>query len=199
MHGPVTDKELKAVVSALHYVEQIGDPDLRDKVVRTLVRAWRESPYDRLEDAPNSVSRWGWNVTFVQHVNSTARAALSLAHQFKEEYDAKIDFDILLAAALLHDVDKLLIYERIGDTVEESALGKRLPHGVYGAHLALQEGMPIEVAHIIATHSPNSSACPKSVEGAIIQYADMADLDAYMISHGLPRRARPIMLPPDSH
>ena len=199
MQAAVRDSDRQAVVSAFHYVEQIGDLDLREKVVRTLVRAWRESPYERLEDAPNAVSGWGWNVTFVQHVNSTARAALSLGTQFKEEYDAKIDFDVLLAAALLHDVDKLLIYERQGDAVVESVLGKRLPHGVYGAHLALQEGVPVEVAHIITTHSPSSSACPKSVEGAIIQYADMADLDAYMISHGLPRRARPIMIPPSGH
>jgi 7,8-dihydroneopterin 2',3'-cyclic phosphate phosphodiesterase len=134
----------------------------------------------------------GWNVSFVKHCNSAVRGALSLATLYKEEYGININFDILIAAALLHDVDKMLIYERKGERVEMSELGQKLRHGVYGAHAALDEGLPLEVAHVIATHSPQSGAYPTTVEGAIIQYADLADMEAALLSSGRPRRTRPV-------
>ena len=69
-----------------------------------------------------------------------------------------------------------------------------IPHGIYGAHIALEEGLPVEVAHVLATHSPRSSEYPTTVEGVIIQYADLADFESYRLSKGKPRLTRPIII-----
>ena len=45
-------------------------------------------------------------------------------------------------------------------------------------HIALEVGLPLEVVHIIVTHSTLINMEPKSVEGVIMQKAEYVKLDA---------------------
>lgn len=60
----------------------------------------------------------------------------------------KINFDILLAGALLHDVCKLLELEPGEDNAIKSKRGKLFQHGFIGACRALVEDISDEVVHI---------------------------------------------------
>lgn len=190
----VSKSERNAVIKAFPLIEQIGNATLKDGVIRTIVRAWRESGYRKLDEIPNSSGTLAWDVTWVEHTNSTTKAALALAQLYSESYGINVNLDFLIAAATLHDVDKMLIDEKKGNLIEKSALGKMIPHGAYGAHLAIEEGLPVEVAHVLATHSPNSGTYPTTVEGALIQYSDLAELEVWRLSHGKSRVTRPVMI-----
>ncbi len=190
----MSKSEHNAVIKAFALTERISNSTLKDGVIRVIVRTWRESGYRTLDEIPNSSGSLEWEVSWVEHTNSVTKAAMALAQLYSESYGVNVKFDFLIAAAILHDVDKMVIDERKGNRVEKSSLGKMIPHGVYGAHIALEEGLPVEIAHVLATHSPASGTYPTTVEGAIIQYADLAELEAWRLSHGKPRVTRPVMI-----
>jgi putative nucleotidyltransferase with HDIG domain len=89
-----------------------------------------------------------------------------------------IDYDLLIAAALVHDVGKA--YEFAGWERwkrERSRTGSpSLRHPVYGAHLALTLGMPEPIVHCIAAHPymGEGQFVKASIETTIVQYADVA-------------------------
>lgn len=151
-------------------LEKIKDNSLRDKVSKVWVRLWRESGYFTLEEAPKP----GVKDTLIKHTNAVSRAAFALAIELQQEYELTVNIDILLAGALLHDVDMLVLYQKKESNVEKSDLGKKIPHGTYGGHIALEEELPTEVVNLIVTHSLASTWEPVNIEGIILHHADLA-------------------------
>ncbi len=174
----MTKEEARDVRELFPLVRKIRDKGIREKVTEAWVRMWKESGYGDLREAPFSAEPQDSNETLVNHTNATARLALTAAEQFQEEYGIKVDFDVLLASAILHDLDKAVVYQRKGNGVVHSELGRKIPHGAYGMHIALEVGLPLEVVHIIVTHSTLINMEPNSVEGVIIQKAEYVKLDA---------------------
>jgi putative nucleotidyltransferase with HDIG domain len=170
----ISEREIKSVNQWFPLISQIKDDLIRQKVIRLWVRIWRESGYKDLVEAPNLPSEENLDENVVSHTNGVTRAALALASQLQEYYKIPIDFDVLLAAAILHDIDKPVTLGKGLNGVNRSELGKNIPHGVYGAHVALQEGIPPSIVHIIFTHTKNSTLKPSSIEGTIIYHADVA-------------------------
>lgn len=65
-----------------------------------------------------------------------------------------LDYDTLLAGALLHDIGKLVEYELTPDgSTIQSKTGKYVRHPFYGAAIAYKNGVPASIIHIIAMHS----------------------------------------------
>jgi putative nucleotidyltransferase with HDIG domain len=107
---------------------------------------------------------------FVRHGRAVAEIAAWLAGRYRRRMIA-VDPLVVEAAALLHDVDKLL---RIDDPV------RRLPHGEAGAAWARRQGME-ELAPAIASHPvtrltdpdwPSGWLPTASIEERIVAYAD---------------------------
>jgi putative nucleotidyltransferase with HDIG domain len=105
--------------------------------------------------------------------------ALGMANGLEQVVgDLNIDHDLLVAAALVHDVGKA--YEFAGWErwkQERSRTGSpALRHPVYGAHLALQLQMPEPIVHCIAAHPYMGEGrfVRASLETTIVQYADVA-------------------------
>jgi len=174
----MTKEEARAIREYFPLIRRIKDKDIREKVIKAWVRIWRESSYRDLREAPFSPEPQDSSETLVNHTNATARLALAAAEQFQEEYGIKVDFDILLASAILHDLDKAVLYQRKGSEVVHSELGNKIPHGAYGMHIALELGLPLEVAHLIVTHSSFINMEPNTVEGVIVQKAEYVKLEA---------------------
>jgi len=94
-----------------------------------------------------------------------------MASVIEREQGVKVERDTLIAGAILHDIDKLLIFHQ--SSGETTHMGMHLAHTTIGAHLALKAGLPLEIVHIIAAHSSNySSLSPRSPEAAIVYHAD---------------------------
>ena len=176
-----SDKEIRGVSECFPLIKQIEDEGIREKVIQVWVRLWRESGYTRLEQAPQLPSDKLPQQPLVRHTNAVANAALTVARQLEEEYNIPINFDYLIAAALLHDVDNLVVYAEKGGRVERSELGKMIPHGVYGAHVALEVGLPLEIVHVIATHTPQCAVDCSTIEGRIISHCDFINVEVLRI------------------
>ena len=162
-------------------IDQIKDAQLRENVVAT----W-EAGLARGGWTPKDIERMPFtlakkvNLNFAQHVRSVTRICLAVADTFDEIYHGntlKLDRDILLAGALLHDVGKLLEIEEADGTFRKSADGKLVRHPFSGVALADAHGLPAEVLHIIGTHSKEGDPYKRTPEAIILHYADFMNFD----------------------
>ena len=184
--GDLTESKVnelrKGVRASLPELDLIGDEALREKVVELHALALSETSFSRIEDIPASgvpespLMRRG---TQADHYRAVATMALGMAKGLEEVMgDLEIDYDILIAAALVHDVGKAYEFEGWERWKRERKRtgSPALRHPVYGAHLALQLELPEPVVHCVAAHPylGEGQFVRASVETTIVQYADVA-------------------------
>jgi hypothetical protein len=157
-------------------LEWIGDAELRERTLRTWVRALEQSslaPAD-LETIPFTLLVADCPATFMEH----KRCVVHIARRGAEAMQAflgrslAIDLDTVIAGAILADVGKLLEYERVAGAVRQSERGRALRHPFTGVALALAEGVPDAVCHIIAAHAAEGDLVQRSTEAIIVHHAD---------------------------
>jgi 23S rRNA maturation-related 3'-5' exoribonuclease YhaM len=181
------DSEVLEVLSAgvresLPEVALIKDAELRERVVEVHARALAETRFKRIEDIPASgvpdspLMKQG---TQADHYRGTTTIAIGMARGMQEVLPhVEIDFDVLIAAALTHDVGKAYEYEHWDRWAANRARtgSPSLRHPAYGAHLALLVGLPEPVVHCVAVHSYQAEGqyVKASLETTIVQYADAA-------------------------
>ena len=106
----VTD-ELRARVRAeLPEVEEIRDPELRDKVVEAWALALAASSFGAIEEIEPSGNP-GVNTlrrgSQTDHIRGVTRLAMRIADEMSALMpDLKVDRDLVVAGALCHDVGK---------------------------------------------------------------------------------------------
>jgi len=181
----VTEMERSTLVTQLPLIDKISDSKLKKLVIKMWVRLWRESPYKDTGEAPNYLCKIDDGETLVRHTNTVTKMAEAIAQQFKQAYGINLNHDILLAGAILHDVDKLVLYERQGNSVQLTTLGRKVTHGEYGAMVAEEIGLPQEVVNIIASHSPvERKALPATIEAVLVASCDEANFQSYRLMTG---------------
>jgi len=157
-------------------LEWIGDPDLREKVLKTWVTAFERSPLNPqdLETIPFTLLVPNCSVTFMEHKRCVVHIARSAAKSMKEFLgkSLSIDSDVTIAGAILADVGKVLEYEMSGGKAVQSARGKALRHPFTGVAVAMECGVPDSVCHIIASHAGEGDMVKRSVEAYIVHHAD---------------------------
>jgi putative nucleotidyltransferase with HDIG domain len=118
--------------------------------------------------------------SIVEHTNGVAESAVAMAEVVKRIYgdQVKINMDLLISGAVLHDVGKVLEYARVEGEFVKSELGKLVRHPVSGAALAAEMGLPPEVQHIIASHSYEGDKTPRTAEAVIVHHADFANFES---------------------
>jgi HD superfamily phosphohydrolase YqeK len=129
--------------------------------------------------------------SLVEHIRGVTQMALAICEIAERVQGKGYDRDMLLAACLLHDVSKPVEYEpdpaapkgtypRRG---RQSALGRNVQHAVYATHKIFEKNLPVELAHLIVTHTHGSNMRGRTWEAAALFYADFADTDAALHSH----------------
>ncbi len=171
----------EGLLQLLPEIEWIEDAKLREKVIATWIDGlerggWLASDVDRM---PFTLAK---RVTssFAKHVRSVTRICAFVADTFDEIYegvDLKLDKDLLLAGALLHDVGKLLEMEEADGAFRKSAAGKLVRHAFSGVALADAHGLPAEVQHMIGTHSKEGDPFARTPESVILHLADFMNFD----------------------
>jgi putative nucleotidyltransferase with HDIG domain len=176
-------EELRAGVrKELPEVEEIRDPELRDKVIEAWARALAGSSFNAISEIEPSGNP-GVNTlkrgTQTDHIRGVTRLAMKIADELASILpDLEVDRDVLIAGALCHDVGKP--WEFDPDNRERWQRAPRaagLPsirHPAYGAHICLSVGLPEEVAHCAAAHSGEGELLVRSLENTIIHHADYA-------------------------
>jgi hypothetical protein len=176
-----TDRAPLDLDSVLPEIDLIGNRGLADQVRRIWATLWERSEFPDFAAVPTSGEIPYPNLP---HMRSVVALALGIADTFERFHRVAVDRDVLVAACLLQDASKLVEYRpRDGGGIEKTELGRALPHAFEAARLALEEGVPMAVVHIIATHSPQAPRFPESIEGKIVYYADQLDVIAIHGDH----------------
>lgn len=184
---PAEDK--KAIRKAFPLIAKIKDAGIRNGVIKAWYIAWKESSFKNLEDAPFGLEPCPGD-TLVKHTNAAASGAYAMGQQLQKEYGVKVNLDYVIAGAILHDLDKIVMYEKKGNKIVHSALGEKIVHGAYGGHIALLVGLPQDIVFLVMAHSPSVLVELKSPEGKLISYAEIGKIRALQAAYG--------MLPPSS-
>ena len=163
-------------------IKDIKDEALRRKVINVWLRAWEMSGFRSIEE----FSAWPpekehLQLTNVEHTNQVAECVIEVANVMNRVQKISINMDYLIGAVILHDVDKILLFEE--DSGQLTTRGKFIAHISLSISLALEQRIPIEIIHAIATHSPNySSISVKTPEALILSHCDKMMMDNWMMS-----------------
>jgi putative nucleotidyltransferase with HDIG domain len=180
----VTDADRDYVRGLFPELEQIADRGLADAVVEIWAETWKASAWERIEDVPKNPETVHLRHTLVPHTRAVTVQGIAMAKAMEEFHGIPVNLDWVIAGCNLHDVSKLMEYEPRGDGFVKSEFGELVQHGMYGVHKAIEHGLPVELAHIISSHTTQSRLPPKSVESIIVHYADYADSDVLMQEAG---------------
>lgn len=176
-------EERKAYFCALFpEILQIQNGGLREKVLQIWDSVLDESTWERVEDVPKNPVTAGPDDTLLRHTRSVVRQCIAVADVVAEVYRQPVDMDRLIACAVLHDVCKLREYDQTGI----SGFGRMMQHGVYSAVKGFEFDLPLEMCHILLTHTKKCSVAPKCIEGIILQYVDYLDSDISYFLAGRP-------------
>ena len=161
-----------AVRSAFPELDAIEDGDLRTGVVDAWTTAMADADVHDLGEIP-----WFPPVQrdldlegeyLVDHVRDVTACAVGLAETLVERRGTDLSADLVVAGALVHDVSKLAEFSGMEDTAVSDLLG----HPYYGVHLVAQVDLPIELAHIVLSHTSRTNVEPATIEAEMIRRID---------------------------
>lgn len=177
-------------------LDGIRDEDLREAVVRTWLAALDLGEFESIAAASQSAAFPSRSL--LSHVNEVAELALWFLTFATNRFGLTPDEDVVLAAAILHDVDKVFICHRDEDGGLSYREGYSMnDHGPAGAEVALECGVPNQVAELIRNHPPftYTGELPGTPEGTIVHYADLAAADLAAVEQGaVPIHARSLIV-----
>lgn len=176
------------ILAAMPEIDLIGDRELRLGTLNCWRNAYEQSEWNSLVP----LARVPYNTkvdraTLVAHSASVARIAIAISDQ-ADSYGISTNRDFVIAGSILHDACKLL--EMNPDPSDAtravaSEIGTQLAHGVIGGYLARDAGLPLEIQHIIVTHTPQSGMAPRSMDARTVRLADVADANLLFSDAGL--------------
>lgn len=169
------------VLDTFPVLKKISNKELREKVISVWLKALKNTAWQSIEEIPfyPGVDKSRGNLA--RHTRAVAYYSLEVAAAMSDHYPYVINKDFLLAGALLHDVSKAVEYE----DHKKTALGDCMAHGVYGVHLCLEEELPLEVTHIVSSHTKQMNIEPNSLEALIVHYCDHLDANGIALENGL--------------
>jgi len=175
----ITREDIEKLFS--RQLPEIKSDQLRSRVVEAWVEACKlgnKQSVDDLMEMPFSLLVDCLGLSFVEHCQAVTDGALALGraqHNSYRKMPYEIDFDRLVAGALLHDLGKLMELERTDDGGwRKSHAGRCMRHPISGAVLAAKLGFDDELLNIIACHAKEGEGRPQVVETVLIHEADFA-------------------------
>jgi len=115
---------------------------------------------------------------FIEHVLSTTEIALALCNIIKRVYHGKVDIDLVISGAVLHDIFKPLTYEREENgTYRVTPLAERLDHLTLIVSEMVRRGFPLDIIHIVCAHHGGEAGpiWPRTIEALVCHLADVTD------------------------
>jgi putative nucleotidyltransferase with HDIG domain len=178
--------------SVLPEILWIQDEKLRAAVKNTYADALTSGGWsiEDMEKIPFTLLIPNCPVSYLAHVRAVTRMRHVAWKEFKEMYQGRdvpvLDYDILIAGALLHDVGKLVESTKTPDgRYVKSAMGQDLRHPFSGTVIAMRNGIPSKIAHTIANHAKEGDGTLRSPEAVIINKVDILNFEALKSHRGM--------------
>ncbi len=172
-----------SITTLIPEIEMIEDGQLREKVVEAwkkaiLLGGWGE---EDLLTIPFTLLIPDTPINLIMHTRAVTGCAIGVWDSYEKIYGDlnPLRRDILLAGAILHDVGKLMEYEKREGKFVKSRRGKLLRHPISGAALAWSLGLPDEVCHIIAAHSKEGNHVKRIPEAFVVYHCDFANFEPF--------------------
>jgi putative nucleotidyltransferase with HDIG domain len=173
-------------------LDWINDKSLQEKVLSSYEDAlktggWEPEDMDKI---PFTLLIPDCPASYLTHVRGVTRMAYLAMKEFNSLYGKggkfTMDNDLLVAGALLHDVGKLVEYEKSSDgKTVKSQMGKDLRHPFSGTVIALRNGCGSAIGHIIANHAHEGDGTLRGPEGVLVNKADFMNFEGIKSFLGL--------------
>ncbi|MBN2447795.1 MAG: HD domain-containing protein [Phycisphaerae bacterium] len=185
----ITEADITSLFAST--LERVTDADLKAKTVKAWALACQRGGWesvDELRSMPFTLLTNTRGVNFIEHTIAVTEGAYQLAKAQEAAY-AKlpyaIDYDRLLLGGLLHDVGKLLEFEKDEQgNVRKSRAGMCARHPISGTALAYEVGLPDEILNTIACHAKEGDGRPQCLETVLIHQADFATFNPLVMMAG---------------
>ncbi|MFO8048723.1 MAG: HD domain-containing protein [Desulfosudaceae bacterium] len=193
---PRSDQDINAMFRRLlRLTEEIQSPHLK----ALLNLFWNDDDFveDRFKKAPAAkLMHHAYLGGLVEHTLAVTELALAVGRQ----YEGRLDRDMLVAGAILHDIGKTREFE-YDARIEYTDEGRLLNHLVTGILMVEEkisrlpdfpEETALRLKHLIASHHGSrefgSPEPPKTLEALILNHIDEIDakivgVEAFMASH----------------
>lgn len=177
----IRTQDIEAEFSA--QLELISDLSIREKVIETWCKASQEGGWksiEELRELPFTVVTDPQGISLLQHTKAATEGAVALAKIQMETISTFpcVDMDILVAGALLHDINKVVMFERD----QKKSFRKKEGHSVNtrsfpGIKIARETGLPDDIVRVIEYECRKALGNPPNVEAILIHHADMTTFD----------------------
>ena len=166
-----------SIVEHFPRIESIEDEGVRESVLTM----WKQT----LRDTGITLETFPWSLQVQaklgvddlclrDHINTVTELSKVCAEQLNEGVNAGIDLDTVIGGALVHNISKP--YEFTEDVI--GPIDELLGHPYFGLYLAQKANLPIEIQHIILSHTDQSAVEPKTLEAKVVSKADGMAADA---------------------
>jgi len=160
------------VRTAFPELDAIDDDVLRTGVVRAWETAIDENEIDDLTEVPwlpPTQRELGLSdERLVSHVRDVTACAVTLAETLCERREVNLSLDTVIAGSLVHDVSKLAEFDGMTETPVYNLLG----HPYYGVYIIAAVDLPVELAHIVLSHTSRTTVEPATLEAELVKRAD---------------------------
>ncbi|MDT8284152.1 MAG: HD domain-containing protein [Thermovirgaceae bacterium] len=179
------------IIKMIPEIDWIQDNGLKDKVVATIEDALRTGGWE-----PEDMDTIPFTLLIPDcpaSLNVHNRGVIRMAKKIYEEYNPlyknsggfALDHDTLIAGAILHDVGKLVEYEKKDGKAVKSKMGKDLRHPFSGVGLAMRNDIPSRICHCIAVHAKEGDGAYRCPEAVVINKCDFINFETIKSFLGL--------------
>ena len=156
--------------------EEIKNEELRVKAIRATILAMEAGGWS-LEDADKApvTVNWDCSCNLIEHVRKVTNVCIHTYEEVAPFYKANgvpFDRDTVVAGALLHDIGKWTEFALVDGKPVHSHTADLMRHPLSGAILADRAGLPLNIVHLIATHSFEGDKSYKTAESAFVRTLD---------------------------
>jgi len=183
----IEKKDIEEVFA--QFLSMIEDNEIKKKVVDAWILGCNRGGWQNIEELlqmPFTLLTDCKGINFLEHTLAVTEGAFQLAKAQEKHYSSvpyKIDYDMLIAGGLLHDVGKLMeIGKNNNGEFVKSRSGKCARHPISGAILAAEVDLSEEIVNIIACHSKEGDGRPQMLETVFVHQADFATFNPLVMT-----------------
>jgi len=159
-------EEIRRLLPQFDFVEDVA---LKDTALSIWLEACSKADWDSLEAIPFGPGYDPIRAGFLHHVAAVTEYSYAVAKAYNKLEAIPVNVDYCVVGALLHDVCKIVEYSAAGG---RTAWGTRVSHAIYGVALCEKYNIPLEITHIVASHTSKLGMPAKSPEAIIVAKAD---------------------------
>ena len=164
------------IVALFPEFNEIENEELRAKAIRATILAMEAGGWtlENAHKAPVTVN-WDCSCNLIEHVRKVTGVCIHTYEEVAPFYKANgvpFDRDTVVAGALLHDIGKWTEFALVDGKPVHSDTADLMRHPLSGAILADRAGLPLNIVHLIATHSFEGDKSYKTAESAFVRTLD---------------------------